>query len=70
MCNTIILASSLFGSVYIFCKSLELTNKLLENNKIHYKLMIINSLSLLLSGSIFVYYSVNLIKLPHYKYVK
>jgi hypothetical protein len=62
MCNCFVIASSLFGSVYMFSKSLELMNKSIQENKISNKLIIINSLSLLLSGSIYVYYSINLIK--------
>lgn len=58
MYNSIILSASLFGSVYIFVKSFELTNKaLLENNKMSRELMLINGLTLGLSGSMFVYYS-------------
>ena len=56
MYNSIILSSCLFGSVYIFSKSLELINKsLCENKKIPHKLIAINSLIFVISGSIFVY---------------
>ena len=56
MYNSIILSSCLFGSVYIFSKSLELINKShCENKKIPHKLIVINSLIFVISGSIFAY---------------
>lgn len=56
MYNHIILSSCLFGSLYLFSKSLTLTNKaLLENKKIPNDLFIINGLTMLASGSILVY---------------
>ena len=56
MYNFIILSSCLFGSVYIFSKSLELINKSsLVNKKIPHKLIVINSLIFVMSGSILVY---------------
>ena len=56
MSNSIILFSSLFGSVYLMSISLGLINmSLLENKKIQHKLIIINGLTFLMSGSIVVY---------------
>ena len=56
MYNSIILSSCLFGSVYIFSKSLEAINKsFLENKKIPNKLFIINGLTCIISGSVFLY---------------
>ncbi len=54
MYNSIILSSSLFGSIYLFSKSLELINKsLLEKKKIPYQLIFINGFTFIISGSIF-----------------
>ena len=51
MHKSIILASHIFGSYYLFYKSLELINKsYLENEKIPTKLIILNGSVLLLSG--------------------
>jgi heme/copper-type cytochrome/quinol oxidase subunit 3 len=56
MYNSIILYSSLFGSYYLFSQSLGLTNRaLLENKKIPTELIIINGLTLVLSGSVIIY---------------
>lgn len=56
MYNSIIVSSCLFGSVYIFCKLLEIINKsFLENKKIPNKLIIINGLTYIISGSVFLY---------------
>jgi hypothetical protein len=56
MYKSIIISSCLFGSVYIFSKSLNLINELfLENKKINYNLIILNGLILGISGSIFLY---------------
>ena len=67
MYNSIILSSCLFGSVYIFSKSLESINKsFLENKKIPNKLIIINSLTFLVSGSIVVY-NFSLLNSCHFK---
>ena len=56
MYNSIILSSCLFGSVYLFSNSLESINRcILKNYKIPYKLIVINSFILVMSGSIFVY---------------
>ena len=55
MSNSIILLSSLFGSVYLMVKSLELINRsLLENKKIPRELIIINGLTFAASGYIFI----------------
>jgi hypothetical protein len=55
-------SSSLFCSVYLCAKSLELINRsLLENKKIPNKLFIINGLTFVISGSIYVY-SLTLLK--------
>ena len=60
--NSIILSSCLFGSVYIFSKSFESMNRsFLENKKIPNKLFIINGLTFVISGSIYVY-SLTLLK--------
>ena len=54
MHNSIIVSSALFGSVYIFAKSLELLNNHpLENIKMPHKLIIINGITCVCSGSIF-----------------
>ena len=67
MYNSIILSSCLFGSVYLFSKSLELINRsLLENKKMPPKLIIINGLTFMLSGSIIIY-SFNFINLSNLK---
>jgi hypothetical protein len=64
MYNSIVVSSCLFGSIYIFSKTLIQINKLLLLNykKINYDLLIINSLTLVISGSVFVF-GVTLIKL-------
>jgi hypothetical protein len=55
MSNSIILLSSLFGSVYLMSISLNLINKsFLENKKIPRELIIINGLTFALSSSIFI----------------
>ena len=56
MYNSIILSSCLFGSVYIFSTSLQSINRFfLENKKIPNNLIIINGLTLIISGSVFLY---------------
>jgi hypothetical protein len=56
MYNSIILSSYLFGYVFLFSKSLELINRsLLENKKIPPKLIIINGLTFIMSGSVIIY---------------
>ena len=74
MYNYIILSSSLFGSVYLFSKSLELINRShLENKQMIHNLILINGLTFMLSGSIFLY-SFNLYKFDTFlqviKYLK
>ena len=59
MYNSIILSSFLFGSVYLFSKSLEQINHILleehkGDNKHIKKLIIINSLTCIISGSLFI----------------
>jgi len=55
MSNSIILFSSLFGSVYLMSISLGLINRsLLENKKIPRELIIINGLTFAMSSSIFI----------------
>lgn len=56
MNNAIILSSCLFGSVYIFSLSLGLINmSMLENKKIPTKLIWLNGLTFVISGSLFAY---------------
>lgn len=56
MYNSIILTSCLFGSVYLFSQSLLLLNwSYLENKKIANKLILINGLTMVFSGSMFLY---------------
>jgi len=55
MFNSIILCSSLFGSVYLMSISLGFINRrLLENKKIPRELIIINGLTFVVSTSIFI----------------
>ena len=55
MSNSIIIFSSLFGSVYLMSISLGFINRsLLENNKIPSELIIINGLTFVVSGYIFI----------------
>lgn len=66
MSNSIILFSSLFGSVYLMSISLGLINRsLLENKKIPRELVIINGLTFVVSGYIFI--DVSLSNLSHFK---
>ena len=54
--NSIVLACSLFGSVYIFSKSVELINaSLLQDKQIPDSLIVINGLTLVISSSILIY---------------
>ena len=56
MYNSIIISSCLFGSVYLFSKSLELINmSFLENKRPPGKLIIINGLTFFVSGTILIY---------------
>ena len=52
MYNGIIIMGVLYGSVYIFCKSLELINKLSIENRESKR---INGITFVISGCIFVY---------------
>ena len=55
MSNSIIVFSGLFGSVYLMSISLGLINRsLLENKKIPRELIIINGLTFVMSGYIFI----------------
>lgn len=55
MYNSVILFSSLFGSVYLMSISLGLINmSFLENKKIPRELIIINGLTFMVSGYIFI----------------
>jgi len=56
MYNCIISSACLYGSVYLFSKSLLLTNKIfLENKKIKKEIIIVNGLVFIISGSIALY---------------
>lgn len=67
MHSSIILFSCLFGSVYIFSKSLDLINRsLLSNDKILYKLVVINGLVFIISGYIFIH-NFKLLNSYHFK---
>jgi uncharacterized membrane protein len=62
--DSIIISSCLLGSVYIFSNSLMLTNKFfLQNKKLPFALNVLNSMIVLISGSIFTYSSIIAIKL-------
>ena len=66
MSNSIILFSSLFGSVYLMSISLGLINKaLLENKKMQCELIIINGLTFVVSCYIFI--NMSLLKLTHFR---
>ena len=55
MYNSIVLASSLFGSVYLFSTSLlSINTSLLENKKMSNNFILINGFILAISGSIIV----------------
>jgi hypothetical protein len=67
MYNSIVLSSCLFGSVYLCSISLVLINRsILENKKIPNKLIIINGLVFVMSGSILIN-SFSLLNLSHFK---
>jgi hypothetical protein len=67
MSNSIILFSSLFGSVYLMSISLGLINKsFLENKKIPRELIIINGLTFVMSSSVFI--GCTLSNLSHFKF--
>jgi hypothetical protein len=67
MSNSIILCSSLFGSVYLMSISLGLINtSFLENKKIPRELIIINGLTFMVSTTIFIR-GFTLLDLSHFK---
>jgi hypothetical protein len=47
--------SYLFGSIYLCSKSLELINLALINKQLQYKLILMNGLIFIVSGSTFLY---------------
>jgi hypothetical protein len=55
MYKSIILSSCLCGSVYIFSKSLEFLNKSLENDKKWSYKVVINGLTFIVTGSLYMY---------------
>ncbi len=59
MYNHNILSSAVFGSIFLFSTSLILTTNsaLLEDKQIQNRLFIINGLTMIVSGSIMVYYN-------------
>lgn len=70
MYNSIILSSCLFGSVYMFSKSIELINKSLsEYGEIPDKLIAINGLTAIFSGFVFIYSFASL-DLPNFRSLK
>lgn len=69
MYKSIILSCScsLLGSIYLLSNSLETINRsILKNYKIPYKLIVINSSMMVMSGGLFVY-SFNLVILSNLK---
>jgi hypothetical protein len=66
MYHSIILFSSLFGSVYLMSISLGFINRsLLENKKMPRELIIINGLTFVVSGYIFI--DMSLLKLSNFR---
>ena len=56
MSNSIILSHILFGSVFLFSKSLELLNRtMVDNKKTQWKLFLINGFIFVASGTILLY---------------
>ena len=55
MYNSIIIASALFGSVYLCSTSIHLLNNALLENKPNKKLLVLNGCTFLVTGSIFLY---------------
>ena len=55
--NSIVLSACLFGSVYIFAKSLALMNNayLIQDKVISNNLIMINGVTCVIAGSIFLY---------------
>lgn len=69
MTNSVILFSSLFGSVYLLSTSLRCINKLMiKNERPPTGLIIINGLTFVASGYIFI--GVSLSNLSHLSYIK
>ena len=67
MLESIVLTSYFFGSVYLFSKSLEFINRAyLQDNKIPDKLIVLNGLIFVMTGTV-VLYSYSLLNLPHFK---
>ena len=66
MLESIVLTSYFFGSVYLFSKSLEFINRAyLQDNKIPDKLIVLNGLTFVMTGTV-VLYSYSLLNLPHF----
>ncbi len=55
MYNSIIIASTLFGSVYLCSTSIILLNRTLLEKKLNKNLLILNGCTFLVSASIFLY---------------
>jgi hypothetical protein len=55
MYNSIIIASALFGTVYLSSISLCLINNALLENKPNKNLLVLNSCTFIVTGSIFLY---------------
>lgn len=55
MYKSIIIASALFGSVYLCSTSMHLLNNVLLENKSNKNLLVLNGCTFLISGSIFLY---------------
>ena len=70
MYDSIVLYSFLFGSIYIFSKSLELMNSsILENKLIPRKLIVMNGLMFIMSGSL-ILYTFNSVNLHKFKFLR
>ena len=70
MLESIVLSSYFFGSVYLFSKSMEFMNRVyLEDKKIPDKLIVLNGLTFVMTGTI-ILYSYNLLHLRHFKSLK
>ena len=70
MYNSIVLSSCLFGSVYMFSKSIDLLNKsITEYGDIPDKLIAINGLTAMFSGFVFAY-SLASLDFPVFKMLK
>ena len=65
MSNSIILFSSLFGSVYLMSVSLGLINKTLLNKNTPRKIIIINGLTFVFSATIFIH-GFTLLDIPYF----